>query len=51
VGEFTYLINDIAWLFLQRIPINVLTILLIAELWSVIFGTMQIFMYTKPRRS
>jgi len=37
VGKFTYLITDIVWRFLQRIPSNVLAILLVTELWSVIF--------------
>lgn len=39
MGEFTLtcLITAIAWLFLQRMPSNLLSILLVAELWSVIF--------------
>jgi len=39
VGEFTltYLITDITWLFLQRMLSNLLSILLVAELWSVMF--------------
>lgn len=40
MGEFTptCLITDITWLFLQLMPSNSLSLLLVAELWSVIFS-------------
>jgi hypothetical protein len=45
VGEFIYLVTDIAWLFLQRIPSNVWSYFLLLNSGLSYFGTMHVFMH------
>lgn len=50
MGEFTNLVTDIAWLFLQRIQVMNLPCFLLLNCGLSLFGTMQVFMHTEPRK-